>query len=264
MDELLDLFARRANPQHRRGDSGDGRQQAGDSRFVRLAGVSISAHFGHTTLTTVAQSATLDLVVPDREEMERRIEQARGPSGEPPVLVVTGDGAKAPVRPKAPRKGRRGEGGYKEARGVRLYLLDPDDTIIPIASWHQIQNAEAFRKDVARIAERIPQDKVRICLVADGAEWVWTALKEAFPSGREILDFFHCFEHLHTVARAQFGEKSLEGHQWAETMMIRLADGAVLTALRSLLGMKPRDALAKEEIRKLMGYLDGQAQGKKA
>lgn len=225
----------------------------------RLTGVSISAHLGHATLTTVAQAATLDLVIPDREEIERRIEQAKAPSGEAPVLVVTADGAKAPVRPKAPRKGKRGEGGYKEARGVRLYLLDPDDEILPIASWHQIQNAEAFRQDVARIAERIPQDKVRICLLADGADWVWTAMKEAFPGGWEILDFFHCFEHLHTVARAQFGEKSLDGHQWAETMMIRLADGAVFTALRSLLSMKPRDATAKEEIRKLVGYLDGQA-----
>jgi len=225
----------------------------------RLTGVSVSAHLGHATLTTVAQTATLELVIPDREEIERRIEQARGPSGQAPVLVVTGDGAKAPVRPKAPRKGKRGEGGYREVRGVRLYLLDTDDEIIPIASWHQIQNAQAFRNDVARIAERVPQDRVRICLLADGAEWVWTALKEAFPSGREILDFFHCFEHLHTVARAQFGEKSLAGHQWAETMMIRLADGAVSTAVRSLQGIKPRDAAAKEEIRKLVGYLDGQA-----
>jgi len=225
----------------------------------RLTGVSISAHFGHTTLTTVAQSATLDLVIPNRAEIERRIEQAKGSSGEPPVLVVSADGAKAPVRPKAPRKGKRGEGGYKEVRGVRLYLLDADDEILPIASWHQIQDAEAFRHDVARIAERVPQSRVRICLLADGAPWVWSALKEAFPSGREILDFFHCFEHLHTVARAQFGEKSLEGHHWAETMMIRLADGAVWTALRSLLGMKPRDGTAQEEIRKLVGYLHGQS-----
>ena len=225
----------------------------------RLTGVSVSAHLGHTTLTSVAQAATLERVIPDPEEIARRIQQATGPAGERPVLVVTADGAKAPVRPKAPRKGKRGEGGYREARGVRLYVLDPDDEIIPIASWHQIQKAEAFRHDVARIAERIPQHKVRISLVADGAPWVWKALKESFPTGREILDFFHCFEHLHTVARAQFGEKSLPGHQWAETLMVRLADGEVSTALRSLRAMKPTDDTAKEQIRKLIGYLKGQA-----
>jgi len=225
----------------------------------RLTGVSVSAHFGHTTLTSVAQAATLERVIPDPAEIQRRIQEAKGSSQEPPVLVVTGDGAKAPVRPKAPRKGKRGEGAYREARGVRLYLLDPDDRIIPIASWHQIQNAQAFRQDVARIAARIPQDEVRISLVADGAPWVWTALKESFPEGREILDFFHCFEHLHTVARAQFGEKSLTGHQWAETMMVRLADGEVPTVLRALGDMTPTDETAKEEIRKLIGYLKGQA-----
>lgn len=225
----------------------------------RFSGVSASAHFAHRTLNAVAQAATLDLVIPAREEIERRIEQATGPSGHKPVLVATADGAKIPTRKKAKRNEKRGEGDYQEVRGLRLYLLDSDDEIIPIASWHQIQNAAAFREDVARIASRIPQGKVRICLLGDGADWLWQALKQAFPGAREILDFFHCFEHLHLVARAQFGEKSLNGHQWAEMMMIRLADGAVLTALRSLLGMKPRDANAKEEIRKLVGYLDGQA-----
>jgi len=225
----------------------------------RLTGISVSAHFGHTTLTSVAQAATLELVIPDREEIERRIQQAKGPSAEPPVLVVTADGAMAPVRPKGPRKGKRGAGAWREVRGVRLYVLDPDDQVIPIASWHQIQNAEAFRRDLLQIAERIPQEKVRICLVADGAPWVWQAMKEAFPNGREILDFFHCFEHLHTVARAQFGEKSLAGQQWAETLMVCLADGEVARAVRRLRAMEPANDTAAEEIRKLIGYLERQA-----
>ena len=225
----------------------------------RLTGVPVGEHFAHQVLTAVGRVATLDRVIPDPDEIERRIQLARGASGETPVLVMAADGAKTPVRPKAGRREKRGAGGYREVRGARLYLLDPDDEILPIASWHQIQTAEAFRADLARIAQRIPQDSVRICLVADGAEWVWKAMAESFPQARQILDFYHAFEHLHVVARAQWGEKSLPGHQWAESMMIRLADAKVTDVLDTLRCMTPRTEDAREEIRKLIGYLEGQS-----
>jgi hypothetical protein len=189
-----------------------------------LTGVGVSNHFAHDTLTAVGDAATLELVIPDASEIERRIAQARGPSDKPPILVIAADGAKTPVRPKAPRKGKRGPGRYREVRGARLYLLDPDDEVIPVASWHQIQTAEAFRKDLAVIAQRVPQHQVRICLVGDGADWVWTAMAECFPTGRQVLDFYHCLEHLHAAARALYGEGSLEGRQWAESTMVRLAE----------------------------------------
>ena len=224
-----------------------------------LTGMSVSNHFAHDTLTAVGEAATLELVIPDPEEIERRIAKAKGTSQEPPILVVSADGAKTPVRPKSPRKGKRGPGRYREVRGARLYLLDAEDEVIPVASWHQIQTAEAFRADLSVIARRIPHDQVRICLVGDWADWVWTAMVECFPQGRQVLDFYHCLEHLHTAARIQYGEGSLEGRQWAESTMVRLAEGDVGIVLAQLRRLRPRQGKeAAEEIRKLIGYLDGQ------
>lgn len=224
-----------------------------------LTGVRVSNHFAHDTLTAVGQAATLELVIPDAEEIARRIAKAQGNSPEPPILVVASDGAKTPTRPKAPRKGKRGPGRYREVRGARLYLLDADDEIIPVASWHQIQTAEAFRKDLGVIAQRIPQDRVRICLVGDGADGVWSAMVECFPTGRQLLDFYHGLEHLHGAGRALYGDGALEAHQWAESTMVRLAEGAVDTVLEQLRRLRSRqEAAAAEELRKLIGYLEGQ------
>ncbi len=223
-----------------------------------LTGMDVSSRFAHDTLTAVGEAAPLELVIPDAEEIERRIAQAKGTSAQPPILVVAADGAKTPVRPKAPRKGKRGPGRYREVRGVRIYLLDADDEVVPVASWHQIQTAEAFRADLRVIARRIPHDQVRIGLVADGADWVWAAMGESFPTGRQVLDFYHGLEHLHTAARAQYGEGSLEGRQWAESTMVRLAEGDVGIVLEQLRRLRPRQGTqAAEELRKLIGYLEG-------
>lgn len=224
-----------------------------------LTGMGVSNHFAHDTLTAVGEAATLELVIPDAQEIARRIAEAKGASRELPILVVAADGAKTPTRPKAPRKGKRGPGRYREVRGVRLYLLDADDEVVPVASWHQIQTAEAFGRDLGVIAQRIAQDQVRICLVGDGADWVWSSMVACFPKGRQILDFYHGLEHLHAAARAQYGEGSLEGRQWAESTMVRLAEGAVDTVLEQLRRLRPRHAeQAAEELRKLIGYLEGQ------
>lgn len=224
-----------------------------------LTGIGVSNHFAHDTLTAVGEAATLEVVIPSREEIERRIETARGRSNTHPLLVVTADGAKTPVRPKAPRNGKRGPGRYREVRGVRIYLLDAEGELIPVASWHQIQSAEAFRNDLGAIAQRIAQDRVRICLLGDGAPWVWSILVEHFPTGRQILDFYHCLEHLHTVARAVHGEGSLAGRQWAESAMVRISEGQVDLVLEQLRRLRPKQpAGAAEEIRKLIGYLEGQ------
>jgi len=77
-----------------------------------------------------------------------------------------------------------------------------------------------------------------------------------FPKGRQILDYFHCAEHIHKVAKLQYGEKSQKCLEWAESTLTRLFYSEVDNVVWGLQRMKPRDAIAKEEIRKLIGYLE--------
>lgn len=221
--------------------------------FEDLTGQQVSDHFIHDLFEDVGEHAPLETVVPDTEEIDRRIESASSGKWRP-ILAVASDGAHLPTRPKAGRGVKRGRGKYKEAKGFRLYLVSKN-RIVHIASWHQIQDEERFGVDLAMAASRIPRDKVRIALLGDGADWLWKHMTACFPGAREVLDFYHCSEHLHEVAKAQYGEKSAEGLEWVEAALCRLFYGEVGHTIAGLRRMKPKSSQAEELIRKLIAYL---------
>ena len=225
-------------------------------QFEELSGISIGNHFSHETLNAVAEVATLENVIPQKEEIDTRIRVATVVGAPLPVLVVASDGAMAPIRPQAPRKTKRGKGGYREVKGVRIYLIGPEERIIHVASWHQVEEAEAFTEDLMRIAGRIDMNRVRVVLVGDGAGWIWNAMVKAFPQGRQILDYYHCAEHVWKVADHLYGEGSLEAHEWAEATLVRLCLAEVKETIVDLLALNPRSAQAREEVQKLVTYLN--------
>jgi len=234
--------------------SADDTFRKGSEIFQDLTGQSISDHFIHETFEEVGAQAYLEDVIPSKEEIEERIKKATTSTWRP-ILVVASDGAHLPTRPKAKRSDKRGKGRWQEAKGFRLYLLDKE-RIIHIASWHQIQNEEQFGKDLELAASRIPQESVRIGLLGDGADWLWKHMTAFFPNGRQILDYYHCAEHIYQVAKAQYGEKSIKGIEWVESTICRLFFAEVGYVIGGLRRMQPKDTDAKEEIRKLIGYLD--------
>jgi hypothetical protein len=222
--------------------------------FEDLTGQAVSDHFIHDTFERVGEAMEIGDVIPSAEEITERINAAKSGKWRP-ILVVAADGAHMPTRPKARRDEKRGPGCYQEAKGFRLFLAGKD-RIIPLASWHQIQNEAEFGQDLSLIAGRVPQEKVRIALIGDGAGWLWKHMQACFPKGREILDCFHCVEHVYEVAKAQYGEKSLKSLQWVEATMCRLFYAEVGHVIAGLRRMKPKNEKAAELIRKLIGYLN--------
>ncbi len=229
-----------------------------DQQFERLTGVLASPHVIHDTLNAVGDAATLERVLPDADEIARRIETARAGARRRPVLVVACDGAHAPTRPPGGRKTKRGPGTWREAKGFRLYLLGKDQRVMHVASWHQIADKAELSRALGVVAARIPHDQVRIALVADGAEWIWDVFRAHVPEGEEILDYYHCAEHVHDTARAQYGEGTLEAQEWAEATLTRLSLNELGAVVGGLLRMKPRTPEAEDAIRALSIYLEGQ------
>jgi hypothetical protein len=129
----------------------------------------------------------MERVVPDAAEIGRRIDEARGDSTRRPVLVVACDGAMAPTRAPGGRRTKRDPGGWREVKGVRVYLLGNDQRVIHVASWHQIADNATLAPAVELLADRIPRDRVRIALVADGSDWIWDLLCAHVPEGEQIL-----------------------------------------------------------------------------
>jgi hypothetical protein len=181
-------------------------------------------------------------------------------------MVVASDGAHVPTRPDeagelidAPKRYRarraRWKGGYKEAKGLRLYAFDAE-RIVHVLSWHQIQDDDAIGEALDHIKEKglIPDDEVRLCVIGDGAPWRWNQIQERFPQARQVLDDYHCLERIHRVAISIDGE-GLKGQEWAEATLTRLDHGEVNQVLGGLKRMGERSAQADHEIIKLIDDL---------
>jgi hypothetical protein len=229
-----------------------------EEQFERLTGISASSHFIHETLNAIGEAATMERVLPDADEIQRRIDAAQEGSYRRPVLVVACDGAHAPTRPAGGRKTKRGAGTWREVKGFRLYLLGRQQRVIHVASWHQIADKMELSTALGVVAARIARDRVRIALVADGAEWIWDLFRKHFPEGEEILDYYHCAEHVYQTARAQYGEGTLEAQEWAEATLTRLCLNQLGLVTGGLWRMRPRTPAAEEAIRALSIYLAGQ------
>jgi transposase len=173
-------------------------------------------------------------VCPSKEEIEQKIDELSEGKFRRPVMMMVIDGAHTPTRPEpSPWKGKRGEGEYKEVKGFRLYLIDKE-RIVHLVSWHQIQDDEEFAQGLLKIREAglIPQDRVRLCIIGDGAPWTWNKPLEIFPNAKQVLDFYHCSEYLHAAATAQYGKNTAQARQWVEATFTRLFHNNIEDVIR--------------------------------
>ncbi len=124
-------------------------------------------------------------------------------------------------------------------------------------SWHQVHTdeeaADALRQ--VKTAGLIPEDRVRLCVIADGARGIWKQVQALFPSAVEMLDYYHGSEHVYQVAALQYGDQPARQQEWCEATLARLFWGEVSGVIWGLQRMKPTDAQAAPEIATLIAYL---------
>lgn len=235
--------------------------------FRELTGVELSTARMHELTNTVAEGVGVLDVAPAREEIAAKMAEVAAGRCRRPVVVLAIDGADVPTRPetaKGRRPGRkrqrakraRWQGQWREAKGFRFYLL-ADDRIVHLLSWHQIQTDEELFAALRQVKEAglIPEDQVRLCVVADGAHWIWTGVQQLFPTAKQILDYYHCAEHVHTLAELQYGEHPERALEWVEATMTRLFAGEVGGVLWGLQRLRPASLTALAAINTLIGYL---------
>ncbi len=124
-----------------------------------------------------------------------------------------------------------------------------EEHIVHLLSWHQVQNEAQLGKALEQVKKAgvIPEDHVRLCVVCDGASWIWKHIKSLFPSARQVLDYYHCKEYLHKVAKVQY-ESTERALEWVEATLTRLYLGKVGWVLGGLKRMKA----ASEEAAKVI------------
>ena len=236
--------------------------------FGRLTGVPVSSERMHTFTHQVAEGLSVVEGAPSREEIDRRVEQVATGRFRRPVLVLGIDGAYVPSRPESARERRPGQARHRarrarwrhewrEAKGFRFYLLD-GERIVHVLSWHQVQNEQALGEALQQVKDAglIPEDTVRLCVVCDGAEWIWKHVQAVFPQACQVLDYYHCAEYLHKVAKAQYGQ-TVQALEWVEATLTRLYRGKVGSVLGGLRRMQPTSAEALKAIDNCWVYLNG-------
>ena len=234
--------------------------------FGRLSGVTVSSERMHTLTQQVAEGLSVVEVAPSREEIERRVRQVAAGRLRRPVLVLGIDGAYVPSRPESARGRRPGQTRcrarrarwrheWREAKGFRFYRLD-GERIVHVLSWHQGQTEEDLGEALQQVKDAgvIPEETVRLCVIGDGAEWIWKHVQALFPQACQVLDYYHCAEYLHKVAKAQYGDP-LQAQEWAEATLTRLYLGKVGQVLGGLRRMQPTSEEALKAIDNCWVYL---------
>lgn len=227
--------------------------------FGALSGVTVSRERMHTLMNQVAEGLTVLDVTPFYEGIARRVAEVSAGRFRRPVLVLGIDGAYVPTRPEHARGRRPGrarqrarralwQGQWRDAKGFRFYLLD-GDRIVHLLSWHQVQNEAQLGEALKQIKDAgvIPEEKVRRCVVSDGAEWIWKHVQALFPHARQVLDYYHCSEYLHKMAKAQYGT-SFQAQGWVEATITRLYMGKMGFVLAGLKRMRPTSEEATKAI----------------
>jgi len=225
----------------------------------RLSGISVSSERLYTLTNQVAEDLSVLEVAPSRDAIDQRVAEVAAGRFRRPVLVLGIDGAYVPSRPESARGRRPGQARYRarraqwrhawyEAKGFRFYLLD-DDRIVHLLSWHQGQSEDDLGKALKQLkdAALIPEETVRLCVIGDGADWIWKHVQTLFPDACQVLDYFHCSQYLHRVACAQYGH-TLQALEWVEATLTRLYHGQVGAVLGGRRRMQPTSDEAAKAI----------------
>jgi hypothetical protein len=233
----------------------------------RLSGIMVSSERMHTVTHQVGAGLGVVDVAPSREEIDRRVAQVAAGRFRRPVLVLGIDGAYVPTRPDSARGRRPGQARHRarrarwrhewrEAKGFRFYLLD-GERIVHVLSWHQVCNEQEVGEALQQVkdAHLIPEETVRLCVIGDGAEWIWKHVQALFPQACQVLDYYHCAEYLHKVAKAQYADP-LRAQEWTEATLTRLYLGKVGQVLGGLRRMQPTSDEARKAIDNCWDYLN--------
>src|SRR5262249_44723995 len=161
--------------------------------FSRLSGITVRSERMHPLTHQVAEELGVLAVAPSREEIDQRVAQVAAGRLRRPVLVLGIDGAYVPSRPASARGRRPGQAHqrarrarwrheWREAKGFRFYLLD-GKRIVHVLSGHQVQNEHDLGAALQQVKDAgvIPAEAVRLCVVCDGAEWIWKHVQALFP-----------------------------------------------------------------------------------
>lgn len=231
--------------------------ETAEEAFKLCVGDTLSADHIHQTVNKIAEDLDILDICPTKDEISQKIDEIAKGNFRRPVMMLAIDGAHTPTRPEpSPGKGKRGKGEYKETKGFRLYLVGGPE-IVHLISWHQIGNDRELAENLVAVRDAglVPEDRVRLCIIGDGAPRIWNRASEVFPGAKVVLDFWHCSEWLHAAADGQYGKGTEKARQLVEVCQAWLFPNEPDNAVAEPESVKPGSEEARKKIRKVADHI---------
>lgn len=185
-----------------------------------------------------------------------------------PRMYVCMDGTGIPVVKKE-TVGRRGKAkdGLPKTREVKLGCVftqtGVDHDGCPVREEEStsytgaIEPADIFGQRLYHEAIRRGMDQTQeVCVLGDGAPWIWNLADEHFYGATQIVDLYHAREHYWNVAKVCFTHDATKLHMWAEDRRRELDDGRVEDVMTAIAQCSSLPGCDREACDRERGYFD--------
>ena len=96
----------------------------------------------------------------------------------------------------------------------------------------------------------------RLCLIGDGAPWIWNIADEQFYGAIQIIDLYHAREHYWNVAKLMFGCDKGKISVWTDERRKELDQGEVEKVIEAIKHLSPSTEQSKEILEREIGYFE--------
>lgn len=184
------------------------------------------------------------------------------------VMYVSMDGTGVPMTRKE-TEGREGKGedGQAKTRDAKLGCVftqtgvDKDGYAVrdelSTSYVGAIERAEEFGRRLSKEAnKRGVEGAGRVCVLGDGAPWIWNIAEEYFPGAIQTIDLYHAREHYWSVAKLFFVKSEKQRYGWTERRHKELDNGEVEKVIESIKRLHGKTEEQVEACRREVGYFE--------
>lgn len=184
------------------------------------------------------------------------------------TMYICMDGTGVPVV-KSETHGRKGkyEGGSARTREAKLGCVFTQTTCdedgypirdeVSTSYVGSIETSEEFGNRLFREGQKRGIEKAkRVCVIGDGAPWIWNLADVQFSGAGQIIDIFHAREHCWNIGREIFGTNTEKMRSWVQDRIKELDQGRIEELMAALKGLSPTAEAMKEFVKREIDYFE--------
>ncbi|MEI8204755.1 MAG: UPF0236 family protein [Bacteroidota bacterium] len=139
---------------------------------------------------------------------------------------------------------------FRESDRVENISKNRNYIIQSIYVAHLGQHDAFFEKVIDILPTQTP-----VVFICDGARWIWNWIDEHYPNSTQILDLYHCKQHLYAFALKYHSNDPKLSKKWVDTCIETLMEKKVDRLLTKLKQLQCKNRELEKEKEKLYNYL---------